>query len=351
MTKIVSEALNDYATANIKPFFTDRMSTVGASEIGQCIRKVYWTKNEEDAELHAPRDEEYTDTWGARMRGTVLESSLWVPAMRKRFKKRLMFAGKSQRTFTHNYLSATPDAIVVRLTQAEKDEIGTDANEVLFECKTMDPRTNLTEPKQENVYQGHVQAGILWATTDFRPTHIVISYTDASFWNECKEFVVAYDPEIYEAAQQRAAIIMTSTDLERIPPEGWIAGGHECRYCPFTKACGIERRNLPFADDDTPVDPQFAAEIADLARELKMFERDGDQAETKVRELQDDIKRRLREKGLRKIPGVVTWSAVKPRNGYDNKAVQAAARAAGVDVEQFATQGEASDRLVITITE
>jgi len=38
----------------------------------------------------------------------------------------------------------------------------------------------------------------------------------------------------------------------------------------------------------------------------------------------------LREKGVRKIPGVVSWSSVKGRNGYDNKAVKEAAIAAAL---------------------
>ena len=65
--------------------------------------------------------------------------------------------------------------------------------------------------------------------------------------------------------------------------------------------------------------------------------------------LQDEIKNRLREKGLRRVPGVVTWSPVKGRAGYDNKGIQQAAVAAGVDIEQFATVGEPSDRLQILI--
>ena len=65
MPNIVSKALDVYATSNIKPFLSDRMSTVGASEIGQCIRKVFWLKNEDDAQLHrVPRDDEYTDDLG-----------------------------------------------------------------------------------------------------------------------------------------------------------------------------------------------------------------------------------------------------------------------------------------------
>lgn len=352
MTTIVAKALDNYARASINPFFSDRMSTVGASEIGQCIRKIFWMKNEEDPELAVPRDPDHVDGWGARWRGSVFERALWVPAMRRRFGRRLLYAGRSQQTFTHNYLSATPDGVVVRLTPAEREEIGGLVGDtVLFECKTLDPRAVLTEPKAENVYQGHVQAGILHAITALRPSHIVISYADASFWSDVKEFVVAYDPDIYEAAQARAAKIMTSTDLEDIPPEGWIAGGYECRYCPFTKPCGVERRNLPYADDSKPLDPQFTAEITDLARQLKAAEREGEASETQVRALQDDIKNRLRAKGVRKVPGVVAWSEVKGRSGYDNKALHAAAAAAGVDIEQYATQGQPGDRLVISIAE
>jgi hypothetical protein len=179
----------------------------------------------------------------------------------------------------------------------------------------------------------------------------VISYIDASFWNEVAEFVVEFDEDIYNAAQLRAQTVMTETDVSKITPEGWIMGGAECRWCPFTKACGIERRNLPFAEDSAPVDPQFAAEITDMVRELKQWESSRDNDDAQFRAKQDEIKTRLREKGLRKIPGVVTWSPVKGRNGYDNKAVQAAAIAAGVDITQYATQGEAGDRLVITLAE
>ena len=78
--------------------------------------------------------------------------------------------------------------MIVNLTKAEKNEIGTDADCVMVECKTADPRTNLTEPKQEHVYQTHVQMGIVRQSTDYRPTHSILSYTDASFWSEGKEF-------------------------------------------------------------------------------------------------------------------------------------------------------------------
>ena len=60
----------------------------------------------------------------------------------------------------------------------------------------------------------------------------------------------------------------------------------------------------------------------------------------------------LREKGVRKILGVVTWSKVAAggRTSYDNKVrIKAAAIIAGIDVEQYKTTGEPSDRLTIEI--
>jgi hypothetical protein len=142
---------------------------------------------------------------------------------------------------------------------------------------------------------------------------------------------------------------MTQTNLECFPPEGWIAGGRECNYCPFTKPCGIERRNLPFAEKDEPVDPQFAAEIAERARALQIAVETVEADEAEVRGLQTEIKDRLREKGVRKIPGVINWMSIKGRTGTDNKALKAAAAEAGIDLKQFETQGDPTDRLVIQI--
>ena len=347
--KLIQTTLDNYVnTLKIGDRHSDRMSTVGASEIGQCKRKIYWFKNEGD-DLGVDRDPEYRDNWGARKRGTIFEDHFWVPAMRLRFGKRLKFAGKQQKTFVHNFLSATPDGMIVNLTKAEKDEIGTDADCVMVECKTADPRTNLTAPKWEHIFQQQVQMGIVRQSTDYRPTHSILSYTDASFWSEGKEFVTEYDDDIYVTALSRAADIMTDTSMERMPPEGWIAGGNECRYCPFTRPCGIERRNLPYADEDKPIDPQFIAEITDLARELKAAEGNTKIHEDQVRSLQDDIKTRLRAKGVRKIPGVLVWSEVKGRESWDNKAIREAAAAAGVDIDQYNTVGEKTDRLVISI--
>lgn len=342
---LISSALNQYAASTARQWATDRSQTIGASEIGQCARKVFWLKNEGDPKYGAERDPEYKDSWGATARGSVFENHFWEPALRSAYGERLLFAGAEQKTFVQGFLSATPDGLLIGLTPGQlTDGSGTEA---CVECKTADPRTNLAGPKTENVYQTHIQMGLIRDLTPYKPTHSVLSYTNASFWDEVTEFIIPFDPKVYEVGKARAAMIMTATSAADLKPEGWIAGGHDCNYCPFTRACGIQRRSLPFAEQ--PADPQFVAEITDLAVSIKRLEAQRDGADEQVRSLQDELRTRLREKNVRKIPGVISWSAVKGRKSYNNKAIQQAATDAGIDIEQFTTVGEPTDRLVITL--
>lgn len=342
---MIKTALHNYATSTGKTWATDRSQTVGASEVGQCARKVFWLKNEGDPQYGAPRDPDYVDGWGARVRGTIMEDQFWFPAMKYAFGDRLLFAGPEQRTLVSGFISATPDGLITELLEGEHPLLPAGTC-VTAECKTADPRTNLAEAKSENVYQTHIQMGLIRELTEWRPTHSILSYTDASFWNEVVEFVIPFDEKVFKAGRDRAAKIMTATRADELKPEGWIAGGRDCEYCPFAKACGIQRRSVPASD--RPVDPQFEAEVRDLTIAIKALEGQRDGADERVRELQDELKTRLREKGVRKIPGLVSWSAVKGRQSYNNKAIQAAAIAAGIDIEQFSTVGEPTDRLTLS---
>lgn len=347
---MIKSALNSYATSLNKIWEHDRSQTVGASEIGQCMRKTYWVKNEGDPMYGAPRDPDYIDGWGARMRGTIYENEFWAPAMQATYGSHLLFAGKEQKTLINRFLSATPDGLLVDLPSDALAGLGVPdigGNCITVEAKTADPRTNLSNPKPENVFQTQVQMGLIRQLTPYQPNYSLLSYTDASFWNEVLEFPIAFDPAIYRVAEARAATIMTATNAADLKPEGWIAGGAECEYCPFTKACGVTRRSVP--TQDMIPDAQFVAEIADMASAAKHLEDAIEVQEAKLREAQQAIKDRLREKSIRKIPGVISWSAVKGRQSYDNKAIKEAAIAAGVDISQFETTGEPTDRLQITL--
>jgi hypothetical protein len=339
---MIREALDNYAKSLQRAFAHDRAQTVGASEVGQCARKIFWQKNEDDPVHAAPRDAGFVDSWGARLRGQIFEEHFWAPAMRAKFGDAMKFAGAEQRTFATGFLSATPDGLVVA------DEC------FLLECKTLDPRARLDGPKPEHVFQVQVQMGLVRELTEHQPARAIISYCDTSFWNEVAEYVVAFDPAIYATAKKRAAAIMTATSFRDLKPEGWIAGGKECGWCPFTSACGREQTALPSGQQPSePLDPQFVAEIADLAREAKRLDGAADATTAQLREVQHDIRERLRAKGLRKVAGdgvTVTWSPVKGRPSFDMPAIREAAAKAGIDLAEYETTGDPTDRLAINTT-
>jgi hypothetical protein len=305
---MIAETLATYAKA-IARTFEGRENTVGASEIGQCARKIFFAKNARDRVYGVASDEDWADTWGA---------------------------------------AEPPDT----LAPLGISNLGGD-NSLIIEAKTIDPRTQLDGPKPEHVFQAQVQLGLIRKLTPYRPEFALVSYINASFLDEVVEFVVRFDPAIFDVADRRAGQIMVARSAEELKPEGWIAGGRECEFCPYTGACGVIRHAVPTRAPAEPVDPQFVAEIADLAREARERRATVEMATTALREIEHDIKERLRAKGVRHIVGgglSVMWSAVKGRPSFDWKRIREAAINAGTDLAEYETVRESIDRLVIRVT-
>jgi len=193
--------------------------------------------------------------------------------------------------------------------------------------------------------------GIMNNASDYHVNRAIISYTDASFLSETREFEIKFDPHYYEAARKRADGIMLAYEMRDIQPEGWIAGGKECQYCPFSLACGAQRRDVP-EEGQGKADPQFVAEIADLARKYKFMQLTVEGAEKQVRELQTEIKTRLQDKKIRRIVGdgvSVSWNSVKGREIVDVKALRTAAESFGIDTTVFVNLSDPSDRLTVLL--
>jgi CRISPR/Cas system-associated exonuclease Cas4 (RecB family) len=348
---IIQEAFDKYARTAKRGFSARaRESTVGASEIGLCARKVWYGKNRTE------HDHGYIEGWGAAKRGTTFEAKFFVPAMRKHYGDHLIFSGAQQKRLVDKFLAATPDGLLVNLKRdflagLMVPNIGP-SNCVGIECKTIDPRINLSEPKGEHVFQVQVQLGLLRKLTKYKPQFAVLIYTNASFFDDTVEFVVEFDPAVFEEAERRARQIMQATDAAELKPEGWIDGGTECGYCPYAKACRAIRGNVPDTDK-VAHDPQFIAEMIDLANQERKAHSVVDAASVAHRELQEKIKSRLREKSLRfvKTPDLnIVWSAVKGRPSFDMPGIKAAAAAAGVNLQGFETTGQPSDRLLVSVT-
>lgn len=349
----IKAAMSAHATRSNRVWDEDRSQTVGASEIGQCARRVWFSKFAADEGVAV--DGDYADRWGARVRGTVYEREWWEPALRAAFGDQLRFAGDEQRTLYRDFLSATPDGLIAGLPSDALANLGVADIEggcIAIECKTADPRTKLDGPKAEHRHQLIVQLGLIRSTTPFRPMWGLITYTDASFWDEVKEFPVRFDEAVFNASLARATTIMTAADPFQLRPEGWIAGGKECDGCPFTRACGQVRAEAASESKGNAVPDGIASRLGEMARAARKHAATAKTEAAAARAIEEKIKTELSRQGARSVQhgGVsVTWSAVAGRPSTDLKALREAAEAAGVDTRRFQTAGAPSDRLTITI--
>lgn len=349
----IKAAVEAHAARSNRVWDEDRSQTVGASEIGQCSRKTWFSKFAADEAI--PQDDDYEDRWGAKVRGTIYENEWWEPALRAQFGTQLVYAGTDQQTFYLDYLSATPDGLIRDLPANALAHLGIadiDGDSVGVECKTIDPRTKLDRPKPENVYQVIVQLGLIRATTAYQPRWGVLSYTDTSFWDEVHEFPVEFDPDVFATALERAASIMTATDPFSLRPEGRIAGGKECEYCPFRRACGLTQARKAEATNGAIIPPEEAAPIAAKAKLADAHSAAAKREHAAAKALEEEIKQELSRLGARTLAhdgAKVTWSTVKGRESTDLKALRKAAEAEDFDVSRFTNAGTAGERLTITV--
>jgi hypothetical protein len=351
---LIKPALTAHAERQIaryaKAHKTSHSLYVGASEIGMCMRRVFYAK-----QTLVPV-ERRAESWGASRRGTTFEDHFWVPAMRSFYGKNLLYAGKHQHTMTRGQLRATPDGLLINqrrfaLAHLQVDDIGKSC-EICLDCKTADPRINLSVPKPEHEFQAQVQLALFRLCTKHRPDYAVISYTNASFFDDVVEFAIRYDPAIYEQAKLRASQIMKAKDPAQLPPEGWISGGKECDYCPFATPCRQLRGELSAPVETNNYDHGLLEKISALAIEHDQLKTTCSDIEHAQRKLQYEIKELLKAHGLRRIThGAINivWSPVKGRPALNMPALKAAATKLGLDIQQFETVGEPTDRLVVSI--
>jgi hypothetical protein len=338
----VKSMLHAYAAGLTKDWSHDRLSTVGASEIGQCLRKTAFAKSE------APGDSDYVDRFGARLRGELIESAYVVPGLRASLPKgvELLYAGDEQQTLVDGYLSATPDGL---LTGVARDclahlgitDIGSDC--LALEIKSIDPRVDLKIEKPEHSFQTQCQMGLFRHAGQHRPEYALICYIDASFLDDVREFAVKFDERIYQAAHARAFRVMDTLGPLDLPPEGKLSGGKECQYCPWSSHCAaITVAGIP--KDDKPLGDNAVAALKALRDEERQRAAAKDDAEAKHLTSRHDIEEFLRANGVRGYKAAdwaVSWFSVKGRETVDIKA----AEAAGIDLSAFKSTGSPSARL------
>jgi hypothetical protein len=343
---MIRELLHIWGSAQRREFAHDRLSTLGSSAQGRCIRQTTYVV------LGVSPDEGFIDSWGAALRGTVMEDHYWVPALRASLEPpaELLFAGEDQVTMVDEEarLSATPDGLVVGLGRDCLASLGTPdclADSVLIECKTADPRMLLRKQKPEHEFQVQMAMGLVRRCTDYAPEYAVISYTNASFWDQVVEFPVRYSERVYQAGAERAHAVFEASDPLDMPPEGKIAGGDECKYCSHALQCGAgEVSRVP--EGGVRLSKDAAAELKGL-RDAERKLAGAIEDNTSTRELaREAIKQFLHAHGVRSHKGQgwsVTWSVSKGRVTLDKDAL-----ADAIDLAPFTREGEPSERLIVT---
>lgn len=236
---MIREALLQFGANSRREWSHDRTKTVGASEIGLCSRRIWFSKH------NTPVDEDYLDGWGFMLRGTVAEAAYFVPAMQAKYGKRFRYGGESQKTFTlgpdrdNPVLSATPDGLLRDVTPEECAVWGIpETNCILIEFKNIGSYKLALAPKPEHEFQVQVQMACVRAAGRYFPGAAILVYTSAFNWAETVEFAIPWDAQVAMRAVERATEILSAWYAVDVKAEGRLAGGNECRRCPYATTCG-----------------------------------------------------------------------------------------------------------------
>lgn len=356
MTQVLDfdQIFSAYMHGNQKTWEHDRSSTVGASEVFDCLRKIWFEKR--GHEFGFEPDEDYEDTWGAMERGNIIENHYVVPGVRAGLPKglKLLMAGDDQQTIVDGKSSATPDGLIVGLKPGPLTVMGGDQKIVIedfntdcigFEIKSIDPRAVLVEERARHFGQTQVQMGLIRDLTQYKPTHSIILYIDASFVDNVTPFVVPFDQQVYESAKLRASQVWEVNDPIDVLPEGKF--DNACKHCRWRHACGAATVESIPNNDKSASAPEIVEAVDPHVQEYLEATEALEKAQRRVEIAKETIKEELLNLDTRKVRGEawsVSWYGQKGRISLDTKAMEAA----GIDLKPFQKEGAEFDQLRIT---
>lgn len=349
MTLDFQKMFDQYAEDSKRSWEHDRSKTIGASEAFQCIRRTFFTKRG-----YKP-DPDFVESYGATTRGSLLEAHYVVPALLNSLPEgaELLWAGEDQITLIDGILSATPDGLITGLPKDALSAYGIDdieSDSIGVEIKTFDSRINLTEPKPVHAGQVQQQLGLIHKKTNHRPEYVVVLYVNAAWVDDIRPFVIKRDPKIFEVCQKRATLVYTASDPKELQPEGKIAGGKECAYCPFQKQCAAASvASVPVqgsgqAGDLDPKDAKALGKLLKAERRLNFQIKELEEMHAAKAE---EVKQFLRDigRGFAQVDGyTVTYKVIPGRKSYDYKKMAAEN---GIELENYVKESQGSERLTI----
>lgn len=357
------EIFDAFAKATEKTWKHDRADTVGASEVFDCLRKVWFRKVGAKMGIKQdPDDPENPNSWGAARRGDLLEQHYVVPAVRNYLENlhgvKLRFGGKQQKTLFKGRNSATPDGLITGLeADALMDygipDIGSDC--IVLEIKSVDPRVNVEHAKDIHLGQVQQQMGLIHEKTNYRPVYAVILYVNASFLDQITPHIVRFDEEVWAAAQTRAGMVYDAQSAEVMLPEGRFMP-RACAFCEYTEAC----RDATIASipgERSPkekVPDEVIAEMEPVALNLKALGEQRKAIEKAYEEAKVRAKDLLRRLGYKKLsarkgsnsPWGLSWYRHPGQKRLDREAVIEALNVENLD--DFMIDGSPYDAVKVS---
>ena len=341
--KTVEDVALDLAMARRVGFDDDRSKRIGASEIGQCGRKVMLGK------FGIVQDDGNLPTSGFAVRGDVMEDHWTAPLMRAWIKEHggeLLYSGQANQTTlkgTKIPLSATPDGLAVRVSRKVLARYGVPdigpRKELVLELKSLDPRVGQHKlPKPAHVPQTITQMGMIRRSKELKhaPEWGAVVYVDASDWFKVQVFPVKWEEKKFDALVKRANKLLSVSDPNQIAPEGKIAGGNECTECPWARQClGF----MPWLADEDPrqLKSKDIAEIEKVALRLHQAKEAVEKAKQVERDREADLYGVMATKKRRFVMGksfTVSAKETSGQNRYDIAALVAALKKKGGDPEK-----------------
>ena len=329
----------------------NRSMTNGASEIGQCQRKLVFDKHGVDP------DSGFVQDYGAAERGNAMED--WVVDGLKHSLPddiELIWAtDEGQKTLVDKlaYQSATPDGLFVSKDLFPLNVDGTDVltNCVYNEIKSIDPRPYdfLREPKQVHVLQCQQGMDLVRRLTEYEPTHAVITYVNASFYSQIKTFIIPFDQKIADGLRARSLEVFNWYSPDKLPmPEGKLMGGDECQYCPWRRQCNGDLVAALPTQEKSNYEQAIEQRLFDLAVKRHALVSVKKDKEQEIRDVEQEIKEVLQEADTKKVKadwGSVSVYAQKSPPRYDKEKFEKA----GLRPSDFQTEGEYTPRLSVTL--
>lgn len=344
---------------NQKSWAHDRSSTVGASEVWDCLRKVWYEKRH--VEFNIQPDEKDED-WGAMERGNLIENHFIVPGLRLALPKiktlpegiTFLMAGDDQKTIVLGKNSATPDGLIKGLTpgpltirggsqEIHIPDIKSDC--ICLEIKSIDPRATLLEEKAKHRGQTQVQLGLIREMTEYKPYFSIVLYVDASFLSNLTPFVVEFDENQYAVAKERAMAVYDITDPLMIVPEGRFVGA--CETCRWRGPCGTSQISaIPTKTKQASGDPVALAATDPLVQDYLAAKRAYENAEIALEVAKERVKESMMDHKVSSLAGPnwkATWYSVKGAKRLDQKKL-----AEDIDLTPYMKEGFPNDQLRIT---